>query len=91
MDGGTPAARFSTNRDDEGFHMDYREFLNPQPQQLSMFIHGLCQALHIDFATIPYERLFEQRTGAYLDPLSRMALGWEQDRQGQLIVRLRWL
>jgi hypothetical protein len=71
--------------------MDYREFLNPQPQQLSMFIHGLCQALHIDFKTIPYERLFEQRTGTYLDPLSRMALGWEQDRQGQLIVRLRWL
>ena len=71
--------------------MHYREFLNPQPQQLSDFLQGLCQALHIDFETIPHGRLFEQRAGAYLDPLSRIALGWEQDYKGQFIVRVRWL
>jgi hypothetical protein len=71
--------------------MNYREFLNPQPQQLSTFLEGLCQALHIDFETIPQGRLFGQRAGAYLDPFSRIALGWEQDHQGQFVVRVRWL
>jgi hypothetical protein len=71
--------------------VNYREFLNPQPQQLSLFLQDLCQALRIDFDTLPHGRLFEQRAGAYLDPLSRIALGWEQDHQGQFIVRVRWL
>jgi hypothetical protein len=71
--------------------MNYREFLNPQPQQLCTFIRDLCEALHIDFDALPHGRLFKQRAGTYLDPLSRIALGWEEDRQGQLIVRIRWL
>ena len=35
--------------------------------------------------------LFEQKAGAYLDALSRIALGWRHNHQGQLIVRVRWL
>jgi hypothetical protein len=71
--------------------MNYREFLNPQPQELDRFIHGLCQRLHVDFEALPHGRLFEQRAGAYLDALSRIALGWRHTHQGQLIVRVRWL
>ena len=44
-----------------GFHMNYREFLNPPSQQLDRFIHGLCETLHVDFETLPHGRLFEQR------------------------------
>ena len=72
--------------------MNYRVFLNPQPQQLSTFIHMICLALQVDSRTVPCGRAFEEKEGAYLDPLSRIALGWEQDRAShRLIVRVRWL
>jgi hypothetical protein len=71
--------------------MDYREFLNPQTQQLDGFLLGLCQRLQVDFEAVPHGRLFEQSAGAYLDPFSRIALGWRHNRPGQLIVRVRWL
>jgi len=63
------------NQKEISWQANYRVFLNPQPQQLSMFIHGLCQTLHIDLESIPYGRPFEQREGAYLDPFSRIASG----------------
>jgi hypothetical protein len=72
--------------------VNYCVFLNPQPQQLVNFFRGICQALHVDAATIPCGRPFEEREGAFLDPFSRIALGWEQDRSNrQLVVRVRWL
>ena len=50
----------SINGDEGGLHVHYREFLNPQPQQLSAFLQGLCQVLHIDFETIPHGRLSKE-------------------------------
>jgi hypothetical protein len=72
--------------------MNFRIFFNPQPQQLGSFIRGICQSLQVEPETIPYARPFEEKEGAYLDPLSRIALGWQQDRGNrQLVVRVRWL
>lgn len=86
-----PPFALSGHRDEGGCHVNYREFLNPQPQQLNLFLQGICQALQVDFETIPHGRLFRQRAGAYLDPWSRIALGWEEDHEGQFVVRVRWL
>jgi hypothetical protein len=85
----TPVASSSSS----GFGtVNFRIFLNPQPQQLGSFIRAICQALQVDSETIPYKRPFEEKEGAFLDPFSRIALGWEQDRSNrQLIVRVRWL
>ena len=71
--------------------MNFRIFLNPQPQQLGTFLRNICQALQVDCESIPYGRPFEERAGAYVDSLSRIAFGWEKDRDRQLIVRVRWL
>jgi hypothetical protein len=72
--------------------MNYRVFLNPQPQQLSTFIHSVSLALRVNPQTIPYGRAFEEKEGTYLDQFSRIALGWKHDRERhQLIVRVAWL
>ncbi len=72
--------------------MNYRVFLNPQPQQLITLIRSVSIALRVNPETIPYHRAFEEREGAYLDQLSRIALGWKHDRERhQLIVRVVWL
>jgi hypothetical protein len=72
--------------------MNYREFLNPQPQQLCAFIRTVSLALRLNPESIPYGRAFEENEGAYLDPFSRIALGWYHDRvRHELIVRVTWL
>lgn len=72
--------------------MNYRTFVNPQPQQLMTFIQSVSQLLGVNPQTVPYDRAFEEKEGAYLDPMSRMALGWKHNREGlQLIVRVIWL
>jgi hypothetical protein len=72
--------------------MNYRVFLNPQPQQLGTFIVGVSQALHVNPESVPYARAFEEKEGAYLDPFSRIALGWKYDpTRHELIVRVLWL
>jgi hypothetical protein len=72
--------------------MNYRVFLNPQPQQLGTFIFDVSQALHVNPDTIPYGRAFEEKEGAYMDQFSRIALGWKYDPiRRQLVVRVAWL
>ena len=72
--------------------MNYRIFLNPQPQQLGTFIVNVSETLHVDPKTVPYGRAFEEKEGAYLDTFSRIALGWKYDpSQRQLVVRVTWL
>ena len=72
--------------------MNYRIFVNPQPQQLKTFIEGVSQLLGLNAKTIPYDRAFAEKEGAYLDHFSRMALGWTHSREGyQLIIRVLWL
>jgi hypothetical protein len=72
--------------------MNYRVFLNPLPQQLGTFIFDVSQALHVNPESVPYARAFEEKEGAYLDPFSRIALGWKYDPARRLlIVRVTWL
>jgi len=87
------ASACSEDRHTTGFFaMNYHVFLNPQLQQLSTFVRSVSQALHVDPETIPCARAFEENEGSYLDEFSRIALGWNRDREKhQLIVRLRWL
>jgi hypothetical protein len=72
--------------------VNYRVFLNPQPQQLSAFIRGVSLVLRLDPETIPYGRAFEEKEGAYVDQWSRIAFGWKHDpKRHELIVRVVWL
>lgn len=72
--------------------MNYRVFLNPQPQQLGTFLLGVSRVLHVNPDTIPYGRAFEEKQGAYLDQFSRIALGWKYNpSRHELIVRVLWL
>jgi hypothetical protein len=72
--------------------MNYRVFLNPQPQQLGAFIIDVSNALHLNPESVSYSRAFEEKEGAYLDLFSRIALGWKYDRnRHQLIVRVTCL
>ena len=72
--------------------MNYRVFLNPRPELLGSFILNVSRVLHFNPDTVPYGRAFEERQGAYLDPLSRIALGWKYDpARRMLIVRVTWL
>jgi hypothetical protein len=72
--------------------VNYRVFFNPEPHQLSSFIHSVSLALRVNPKAIPCGRAFEEMEGAYMDQFSRIALGWKHDRERhQLIVRVVWL
>jgi len=72
--------------------MNYRVFVNPQPQQLKTFVQSVSQMLGLNPKTIPCDRAFEEIEGAYLDQFSRLALGWKHNREGyELIVRVVWI
>jgi len=72
--------------------MNYRVFLNPQPQQLGTFIFDVSRSLHVNPDSVPYARAFEEKEGAYLDAFSRIAIGWKYNpSRHELIVRVLWL